>query len=621
MDRDVTILLDPSTGLPLSVTAGILDVNATFGGVVVVSVPSVGLTGAAVPAQADQVGGPDAAGLLRAQRLYDTDSGAGSEFTLGTVLRATSNGGSVEVGTSANPLRVDPTGSTSQPTTNPTQLPGSLGQKLMAASLPVVLASDQSALPVTAASLPLPTGAATEVTLAAMSAKLPAALVGGRLDENVGAWMGSTAPTVGQKTMVASLPVALASDQSALAVTVASLPLPTGAATEVTLAAMSAKLPAALVGGRLDENLGAWLGSTAPTVGQKLMASSLPVAFASDQSALAVTSTQLPVALVGGRLDDNIGAWGGTATTVGSKTMAASVPVVLASDQTQFPAALVGGRLDVNVGAWLASTAPTVGSKTSANSIPVVIASDQDFVSVGGGALPTRGVQVGGTDGANYRNVRLLDLDTGAGTQYWLGANLRISGNGGSIEAKGQQVMASSLPVVWASDFVPGNVTYTASIAGLLSDAAGATAIMSLFGSGTKTIYVMRVSVSATATAGANTSALLKKLSAVYTGGTSAAMTAVPHDSSSAAATGTPLSWTVSPTGGGTLVGLVGATKLNVAAPATVTAPPTWVWKFGGPMDAQPIVLRGTTQGIALDLNGAVLAGSSFNIEVEWTEA
>ena len=51
-----------------------------------------------------------------------------------------------------------------------------------------------SAVPVSAASLPLPTGAATEATLAAASAKLPA--------------------TLGQKTMANSLAVVLASDQS-----------------------------------------------------------------------------------------------------------------------------------------------------------------------------------------------------------------------------------------------------------------------------------------------------------------------------------------------------------------------------------------------------------------------
>jgi hypothetical protein len=67
--------------------------------------------------------------------------------------------------------------------------------------------------------------------------------------------------------------------------------LPIGAATETTLAAMSAKLPAALVGGRLDTNIGAWLGSTAPTVGQKTMANSIPIAISSDQTVIPVSQS------------------------------------------------------------------------------------------------------------------------------------------------------------------------------------------------------------------------------------------------------------------------------------------------------------------------------------------
>lgn len=50
------------------------------------------------------------------------------------------------------------------------------------------------------------------------TAQLPAALVGGRLDENVGAWLGSTAPTVGSKTSPNSIPVVIASDQAAITV-------------------------------------------------------------------------------------------------------------------------------------------------------------------------------------------------------------------------------------------------------------------------------------------------------------------------------------------------------------------------------------------------------------------
>jgi len=64
------------------------------------------------------------------------------------------------------------------------------GQQTAAASAPVVLASDST--------LPLPTGAATQATLAALSNQHPA--------------------TLGQKAMSASLAVTLASDQSAIAV-------------------------------------------------------------------------------------------------------------------------------------------------------------------------------------------------------------------------------------------------------------------------------------------------------------------------------------------------------------------------------------------------------------------
>lgn len=76
------------------------------------------------------------------------------------------------------------------------QLPASLGQKAMAASMAVVVANDQTAVPISAVSLPLPTSAATETTLAAASAKLPA--------------------TLGQKAMANALAVSIASDQSAL---------------------------------------------------------------------------------------------------------------------------------------------------------------------------------------------------------------------------------------------------------------------------------------------------------------------------------------------------------------------------------------------------------------------
>jgi hypothetical protein len=156
-----------------------------------------------------------------------------------------------------------------------------------------------SAVPVSAASLPLPSGAATETTLASINTKTPA---------------------IGQAAMAASSPVVIASNQSAVPISATALPLPSGAATaalqtqpgvdigDVTvnnssgaaavnvqdggnsLTVDSPQLPAALVGGRLDENVGAWLGSTAPTVGPKTSANSIPVVMASDQAAISVTT-------------------------------------------------------------------------------------------------------------------------------------------------------------------------------------------------------------------------------------------------------------------------------------------------------------------------------------------
>lgn len=210
----------------------------------------------------------------------------------------------------------------------------SQGQAAMAASVPVAIASDQSALSVSVSSSALPTGAATETTLAAMSAKLPA--------------------TLGQKASTASLAVVIANDQSNVAVdafqggswtvsatqggswsvgrtwTLASgtdsvaavqsgvwsvassqsgtwnvnavqsgtwninnisgtISLPTGAATETTLSSINTKLP---------------------SQGQAAMAASVPVVIASNQSNIGVLTKNSLVGVVYDAIGVNVS--GGT---------------------------------------------------------------------------------------------------------------------------------------------------------------------------------------------------------------------------------------------------------------------------------------------------------------------
>lgn len=168
-------------------------------------------------------------------------------------------------------LYVDIAGSAGTLNTNLTEVGGaaiSLGQKTSAASLPVVIASDQSTLPISAASLPLPTGAATSAlqttgnsSLSTISGQLPASL--------------------GQKLSAASMSVVVASDDT-VAVSAVSLPLPSGAATSALQTTGNNSLA------DIDTTVGDISAQLPATLGQKTSANSLAVVLASDQSSLPV---------------------------------------------------------------------------------------------------------------------------------------------------------------------------------------------------------------------------------------------------------------------------------------------------------------------------------------------
>jgi hypothetical protein len=95
--------------------------------------------------------------------------------------------------------------------------------------------------------------------------RLPAALVGGRLDTIIGAALPVGTNSIGAVTQGAGSGTAAGFWTVQVSNGSAMIPFPT-----------------ALVGGRFDVILGSWLGSTAPTVGQKTAANSIPVILASD---------------------------------------------------------------------------------------------------------------------------------------------------------------------------------------------------------------------------------------------------------------------------------------------------------------------------------------------------
>lgn len=372
-------------------------------------------------------------------------------------------------------VRVDPTGSTTQPisaTTLPlptgaateTTLGGvltttafqarinTLGQKTMANSTPVVLASDQSAIAISG-TITANIGTAGTLALEATQVKTtiaPGTALGSNTLTMVGGSVTTAAPTytTGQInplsiTTAGGLRVDLAGT---------TVPLPTGAATETTLGGV---LTTSAFQARIN------------TLGQKAMAASTPVVISSDQSAIPasqsgtwnianITGTvSLPT---GAATETTLSAINGKLNSLGQKAMTGSVPVVIASDQTSFPvtstqlpAALVGGRLDTNNGAWLGSTAPTVGQKTMTNSIPVVISSDQAAIPVS---------QSGTWNIANITGT--ISLPTGAATSaLQTTGNTSLSNIDTKTPSLGQALMAASTPVVIASNQsnVPVNLT------------------------------------------------------------------------------------------------------------------------------------------------------------------
>ena len=70
-----------------------------------------------------------------------------------------------------------------------------------------------------------------------------------------------------------------------------------------------------------------------------------------------------------------------------------------------------------------------------------------------------------------------FDLDTGAGTENVLGTSIRISASGGSIEAKGQQARADSLPTTWSTEDLAVMTGMSAKLPAALGQAARAASL------------------------------------------------------------------------------------------------------------------------------------------------
>ena len=178
-------------------------------------------------------------------------SGAAADATLttgGQKAQQVDGSGNV-LGTSSHPTRVDPVGTTTQPVSaaalplptgaatdaNITSRLGTVGQKVSASSAPVVIASDQSAIPVSGSVTLVggTDGLALDATLTGATAKF-------QQSDGTNTLGTPTHPTRVDPTGTTPQPI-----------TATSLPLPTGAAQDATLTGGTAKTQVVDAGGHV----------------------------------------------------------------------------------------------------------------------------------------------------------------------------------------------------------------------------------------------------------------------------------------------------------------------------------------------------------------------------------
>lgn len=246
-------------------------------------------------------------------------------------------------------------------------------------------------------------------------------------------------------------------------------------------------------------------------------------------------------------------------------------------------------------------------------------------ITVGGtgspGAAPQDNpVYVAGSDGTNVRVLttdsggRLLVAGAGAAGSAYVGNPVLAAGGDGS-NARIIGVNAQNQVFVLTEG---QKATYTATAAAFLP-VATATDFISIFGSASKTIRVLRVAIGGVATAGTIVDLYMIKRSSANSAGTPTALTAIPHDANDASASAAVNSYAANPTTG-SAIGNIGIRKLSLPTAASNIVVPMLEWRPGTQND-RAWVLRGAAQGLCLNWNGAAIpAGTSLDVEITWTE-
>jgi hypothetical protein len=147
--------------------------------------------------------------------------------------------------------------------------------------------------------------------------------------------------------------------------------------------------------------------------------------------------------------------------------------------------------------------------------------------------------------------------------------------------------------------------------------AASATDIWDLFGNATTSVVLLKIRVSGIQTTGGLVDIGVIRRSTANSAGTRVAQTAVLLDTADGASSSISGHYTANPTTG-TSLGYI-ARQYGIF-PASASPIAGNVVEFDFASKTKGVLLSGTTQGVAVNLNGVTVTGGTFIIEAEWIE-
>lgn len=348
--------------------------------------------------------------------------------------------------------------------------------------------------------------------------------------------------------------------------------------------------------GALRHDVTSWLGSTAPSVGQKTMANSIPMVLASDQAAIPVTLTSTTITGTPAMNLTQVAATVLGATAVvnfGTAPAAVVVPAVNAS--------IMSGTTALGTPNTFGATAPT-GNALGAN-VSLFVATTLAINDGTAGALGMGGHFA--DNGVAAATNRLPTLDCIYQTGYANGTAATQGRNGAQSCGVDGLLWTAQLPALR-----PASFHSSASFVG-----SSTTIASHLIGHATNMVLVTKIMFSCTQTTAGFVTVTVNKTSAASSGGTAGNMTEVPDDSSYSAASASAESFTGTGPTVGTLVGQVDAYKLGCNAAAT--AGPNDIYILN--LRQKPISLRSTSQTLEIGV-GAATTGGNYTVTWEWEE-